>query len=673
MGTSRFMAIVKSLAALSILLFIAGYGCGGDSGSKPLPAESLSVTITSPSWNVTITQGESIDFQTKVSGGVSPYTFLWDFDSGANNSTVENPGLVAFEASGNYTVKLTVTDSTAATASASVEIIVQDKSSDIPPGVRYTSPAYGAKDVPADTHVQVVFSVGVDLSTVTTSTFTVGIGGDAVSGTVTSSNSVATFIPSSPFQLNTLYTARLTTGVKDLAGNAILPSDYVWSFSTIGYTLKATISSPPGNVTILEGQPVNFQGSVTGGRTPYTYKWNFTRDMPSSTEQNPGDVTFSTRGTYPVVLRVTDADGYISSDVVNVTVYSTTAGDWSKITAGGGHTLALKSDGTLWAWGYNAYGQLGNNSHVNRYAPVQVGSDDSWASLATGFSHSLALKNDGTLWAWGQNDNGQLGDGTTVERKIPVQVDAENIWAAVAAGYGYSLALKNDGTLWAWGRNDHGQLGDGTWADKNTPVQVGPFSNWSKVTAGYYHNLAIKKDGTLWAWGHNDHGQIGNGLTVDSNVPLQMDSENNWIAAAAGNGHSLALKKDGTLLAWGDNDHGQLGDDTDDDSFTPVQAGTDSNWSAVTAGYDYSLAIKKDGTLWAWGYNAVGQLGDGSIEDQQTPVQVGSEITWDLVAAGYYHTGAIKKGGTLWMWGYNISGQLGDNTMNNSDTPVQVK
>jgi alpha-tubulin suppressor-like RCC1 family protein len=673
MHTYRLMTTMRFIALLFIFISLSGCSDSGSTGKKPLP-ESLSVIMTSPSGDVTITQRQSVDFQIKISGGTSPYTCLWDFGGGASNTAVENPGLIQFEALGDYTVKLTVTDNKGATVSASIKVTVQSGSTGTPPSMRYTTPANGATNVATTQSIQVVFTPGVDLSTITTSTFTLSNGSNPVTGTVTAlGTDTATFTPDSPLLESAIYTATLTTGVKDIAGGDVLASDYTWSFTTIGYTLDAVITSPSGNVTIREGQSVNFQGSVTGGKTPYTFKWNFAPDIPPSTEQNPGAVTFSTRGTYTVVLRVTDATGHLGYDSVTVTVYSLTAGDWTKVSAGAGHTLALKSNGSLWAWGNNSYGQLGNGSHIDRGLPVQVMSESNCKAIAAGYGFSVVLMQDGTLWAWGQNDNGQLGDGTLIDKTTPVQVVSDINWKTVAAGYGHVLAIKEDGTLWAWGKNTYGQLGDSTLVDKNVPVQVGYGNTWTAVAAGYGHSLAVKGDGTLWAWGKNDDGQLGNGLNVDSSTPEQVGSSDNWWIVAAGYSHSLALTKDGSLWAWGLNNYGQLGDGTVAGKNAPTRVAFGSTWIYLSAGVGHSIGIKQDGSLWAWGLNKYGQLGDGTLVDKSGPVQVEPGSTWSAVGAGYYHSSAIKTGGTLWTWGYNVNGQLGNGTLSDSATPLQVK
>ena len=237
----------------------------------------------------------------------------------------------------------------------------------------------------------------------------------------------------------------------------------------------------------------------------------------------------------------------------------------------------------------------------------------------------MALKQDGTLWAWGHNWKGQLGDGTTVNKNIPVQIGTDT-WQAVAAGYSHTVALKQDGTLWAWGDNEHGQLGDGTTVNKNIPVQIGEESAWQAVATWGSHTVALKQDGTLWAWGHNWKGQLGDGIIVNKTSPVQIGTDT-WQAVAAGSDHTVVLKDDGTLWAWGDNEAGQLGDETTVNKNIPVQIGEESAWQAVAAGVDHTVALKDDGTLWAWGDNEAGQLGDGTQENKTSPVQISLPAT----------------------------------------------
>ena len=244
-----------------------------------------------------------------------------------------------------------------------------------------------------------------------------------------------------------------------------------------------------------------------------------------------------------------------------------------QIAAGEFHTVAIKTDGTLWAWGYNAYGQLGDGTTTNRHSPVQIGTGTDWAKVEAGKEYTVAIKTDGTLWAWGANYSGQLGDGTTTWRYSPVQIGSDTNWAKVAAGDRYTVAIKTDGTLWAWGDNYYGQLGDGTRTTRYSPVQIGTGTNWAKVAAGGAHTIAIKTDGTLWAWGYNYYGQLGDGTTTNrTSGPVQIGTGTNWAKVAAGWYHTVAIKTDGTLWAWGSNGDGQLGDgSTATNRTSPVQ------------------------------------------------------------------------------------------------------
>jgi alpha-tubulin suppressor-like RCC1 family protein len=225
---------------------------------------------------------------------------------------------------------------------------------------------------------------------------------------------------------------------------------------------------------------------------------------------------------------------------------------WESISADVVHKVAIKSDGTLWAWGGNYSGSLiGTETPVNITSPTQIGTETNWQYVTTGYAYTLATKTDGTLWAWGGN-RGQLGDGTTIMRINPVQIGTDVNWASVSAGYNHVLALKTDGTLWAWGMNAYGQLGDGTTIDKFVPIQIGTDTNWTLVSAGGVDtidfSIALKIDGTLWAWGNNARsGQLGDGTTIDRNIPTQIGTDTNWQDAYAGGLHTIALKTDGTL------------------------------------------------------------------------------------------------------------------------------
>ncbi len=339
---------------------------------------------------------------------------------------------------------------------------------------------------------------------------------------------------------------------------------------------------------------------------------------------------------------------------------------------------------TLWAWGENNVGQLGDGTTNNNSTPEHIGTDTDWAQVSAEFEHTAAIKTNGTLWAWGDNSTYELGDGTTNNESTPEQIGTDTNWAQVSAGAYYTVAIKTDGTLWAWGDNGDGQLGDGTTISESSPEQIGTDTDWKQVSAGYnnFSTVAVKTNGTLWAWGDNSIGELGDGTDVGpdtcptndpcSTVPIQIGTDTDWAQVSAGTSHTVAVKTDGTLWAWGENNVGQLGDGTTTQQDSPEQIGTDTDWAQVSAGAYYTMAIKTDGTLWAWGYNAFGQLGDGTTNNASRPEQIGTDTNWAQASAGQYQTVALKSDHTLWAWGDNSDGQLGDGTLISESSPEQI-
>jgi alpha-tubulin suppressor-like RCC1 family protein len=345
---------------------------------------------------------------------------------------------------------------------------------------------------------------------------------------------------------------------------------------------------------------------------------------------------------------------------------------WMAVAAGGYHTVALQADGSLSAWGYNSSGQVGDGTTMDRHAPGPARAVGRAPIVASGHYHSVATAPDGSLWAWGWNAYGQLGDGTATDRYTPVRIGTDTFWTAVTAGRVHTVALQADGSLWAWGDNEYGQLGDGTMIDSSVPVLIGADTAWTAVAAGDLHTVALQADGSLWAWGLNSYGRLGDGSTIDRPVPVRIGTDTFWTTVAAGRNHTVALQADGSLWAWGNNEAGQLGDGTNTDRWAPVRVGTDGTWTAVAAGDLYTVALQADGSLWAWGYNANGQVGDGTNTDRWAPVRIGAEAVWRAVAAGGYHTVALQADGSLWAWGYNANGQVGDGTTTTRYARVRI-
>jgi alpha-tubulin suppressor-like RCC1 family protein/Leucine-rich repeat (LRR) protein len=305
---------------------------------------------------------------------------------------------------------------------------------------------------------------------------------------------------------------------------------------------------------------------------------------------------------------------------INIPTKMGTANNWKTAAAGWGHTVALKTDGTLWAWGYGRLGQLGNgNYNTNFNLPQQIGTENDWQTIAAGHGHTVALKNDGTLWAWGNNFSGQLGNGTSFDRNTPTKIGSDSNWLAIAAGGLYTIALKKDGTLWAWGKNTYGTLGDGTTTNNRVPKQIGTDTDWKTIAAGSDHTIAIKNDGSLWIWGKNTNGALGDNTTIDKIVPTKIGTDTDWKSAEGGVDYTVAIKTDGTLWAWGYNADGVLGNGSKINSLIPVQIGTEKNWQMVNGGSVHTVAVKTDESLWSWGNNSSGQLGDGTSIEKNIP------------------------------------------------------
>ena len=364
----------------------------------------------------------------------------------------------------------------------------------------------------------------------------------------------------------------------------------------------------------------------------------------------------------------------------------------TNIASGEFFSLTLASNGTVWAWGDNTFDELGNGTNTDSNIPVQVSlpSGVTITNIAAGAEFSLALASNGTVWAWGDNTFDELGNGTNTNSNIPVQVSLPNgvTITNIAGGVSYSLALASNGTVWAWGDNTAGELGNGTNTDSNIPVQVSLPSGVTitNIACGVFFGLALASNGAVWAWGNNYYGQLGNGTNVfDSNIPVQVSLPSGVTITniAAGSEDNLALASNGTVWAWGDNSCGELGNGTNTSSDTPVQVALPSRVAItnIAEGFLDSLALASNGMVWDWGYNYYGQLGNGTNTSSNIPVQVSlpSGVTITKIAggepllnAGACQSLALASNGTVLAWGDNSCGELGNGTNTNSDIPVEV-
>jgi alpha-tubulin suppressor-like RCC1 family protein len=355
---------------------------------------------------------------------------------------------------------------------------------------------------------------------------------------------------------------------------------------------------------------------------------------------------------------------------------------WKTVSAGFDFTAAIKTDGTLWTWGSNSNGQTGINNTTagTKSTPVTTfAGGTTWSQVSCGLLHTAAVKTDGTLWTWGYTGSGRLGNTIiTGNRSTPVTTFAGGTnWSEVSCGNNHTASVKTDGTLWTWGAGANGRLGNNLTAIRSTPVTTfAGGTNWKQVACGDTHTIALRDDGTtkeLFSFGNNIRGQLGSSSA--NNVPGQVFSyTNNWkqVSCNATGDHISAVKTDGTLWTWGNGTNGRLGNTiitgTVSTPITTFAGGT--TWKQVSSGNNHTAAVKTDGTLWTWGAGGSGRLGNASVSNRSTPVTTFAGGTnWNEVSCGY-HTAAVKTDGTLWTWGFNSSGQLGTNDLVNKSTPV---
>ena len=344
---------------------------------------------------------------------------------------------------------------------------------------------------------------------------------------------------------------------------------------------------------------------------------------------------------------------------------------WTLVSGNNSHTVAVRSDNTIWGWGLNTNGQLGTNDTLNRSSPTQISSTSDWSQVRVGDSFTIALKSDNTLWAWGLNTSGQLGTGDFLTYSSPVQIGTSS-WLQISSGGKHNLGITINNKLYAWGLNNVGQTANN-----------GSVVSWTFVTAAKgiptnttIGSYAIRSDGKLFSWGANNLGQLGINTVANRSSPVQVGN-NSWITLTAGESNNiLAIRSDNTLWSWGYNVGGSLGLGDTLNRSSPTQVGN-SSWSVVKAGASFAAAITIDGQLYMWGVNAYGVLGDSTPtavgSQRSSPVQVGVGNSWTNIAMGSLHTIAIHKDGTLYSWGINNAGQLGSNTTSTGrSSPVQV-
>jgi alpha-tubulin suppressor-like RCC1 family protein len=335
---------------------------------------------------------------------------------------------------------------------------------------------------------------------------------------------------------------------------------------------------------------------------------------------------------------------------------------------------------TIWGWGSDTACARGVNS-TNTCSPViSTRVNKVWRHISSSAVNSSAIKCDGSLWSWGCNVYGMLGDGTTVNKIYPSrEVSYDLTWSCVQSGDIFSAAMKSDNTIWAWGSNCQGRIGNNSSSFNCycSPVQEVTASAWCEMAATSSHVAAIKTEGSLWGWGSNTFGELGNNATSFPNgvcsAVREASSSTDWCQVSTGLNQTGAIKTDGSLWAWGMNFGGQLGDGTTINKCVPTREFTSStNWCFSAASSFFAGAIKSDNTLWMWGSNCCGRLASGDITDTSSPRQEFTSSTdWNFIDLSVCSASAIKTDGTLWSWGLNNKGQLGDGTSIDKCSPVR--
>ena len=347
------------------------------------------------------------------------------------------------------------------------------------------------------------------------------------------------------------------------------------------------------------------------------------------------------------------------------------------IAAGSSHTLALKEDGTVWAFGANNLGQVGNGTMVNQLSPVQVLTGA--VAIAAGHEHSLAVKADGTVWAWGRNNTSQLGDGTTLVKLTPVPMTGLTGAVSVAGGMNHSLVLKADGTVWAVGANPAGQVGDGTTTTRSTAVAVLGLSGATAIAAGTETSAAVHSDaagaGWVFTWGKNTLGQLGEGSLLNRLAPVQVPLTVPVLDVVAGAEMMAVRRSDFIVATWGNNPFGQLGIGSTTAASTPRSVMAVPGVRHVAAGREHMLAQDTTGRVFGWGSNGTTRLGAGDTIGPGTTATTPYPTFFTAVvalAAGAEHSAAIAADGRVLAVGYAWSGQLGTGNQTTQAIPVQA-
>ncbi len=345
-----------------------------------------------------------------------------------------------------------------------------------------------------------------------------------------------------------------------------------------------------------------------------------------------------------------------------------------QIEAGENFTIVLKENGTVWSWGNNKYGQLGNGTTVQSGVPQKVKELSDIVYINAGATFAFAINNSGEVFAWGDNRYAQLGDGTNTQRTKPVRTSQINDIKKISAGYYHAVALKNDGTVYFWGNPKMNPNVQG-YEFERIPIEV-DIQNIKDISSGKSHIVALSEEGDIYTWGENNSGQLGNGVFGDTvTSPQKIELSSNITKIEAGIEHSIALDDSGHIYAWGNNLYGQLGDGTNENKSIPVMLELIYDIKDIIAGYNHTIFVKNNDGIYMCGNNEYGQLGAGTTENSNLPIKISSQYEPISISGGLSHTVEIDAEGNIYAWGLNSSRQLGNSDnipINTAFNPTRV-
>ena len=484
------------------------------------------------------------------------------------------------------------------------------------------------------------------------------VAGATIRYTVDGTDPTTTSTPyTAPFSLSSSGTLKARAWLPDYTASAVVSAAF-----TIQVAAPTLL---PSSGSIPAGQLITVATATPGATITYTL--NGVDPIESDASVASGGTLVGGSHTYKAKAWKAGA----TPSPVSVATYTTSGRSGvPAITGGPLQAIAVRADGTVWTWGDNGSGALGDGTTIARRNPVPIALS-SVRAVSAGWSHTSAVLADATVRSWGVNVSGEVGDGTTTSRWLPTVTTGLSNVVAIDCGYSFTLALRATGTVATWGYNGQGQLGDGTEMNRFTPVTVSGLTGVVAVAGGLDHSLALKTDGTVWAWGDNASGQLGDGTATRRLTPVQVSGLAGVVAIDAGFSSSVALKSDGTVWTWGANGSGQLGDGTVTNRQAPVQMTGVTNAIAVVTRYHATMVLKADNTVWTVGENIEGLLGTPG-PNRSVVAQVTGLPAIAYLGAGDLNGYVLTADGSAWAWGRNSSGNIGDGTTIVRGTPVQI-